>query len=453
MANLTHRFLAAVIVSGLAALSFGAGLRFSSAEEPTGPDLSELRDAVKAASKRGGNVEEIARALEALEKSVGKDWKAPAPGSTVAAPPELVALRNAVEAAARKGEDVEEIRTHLGRLEKALTGQELARPKPLPQPADPADPKPRPVPPPFAQALPVFPEFPAMPRVRGVDRELLQKAQELRTKALELLAKEPTDAEALKLLQEAQELMLKALAGLGGRGRLVDPLQILPEFGPGRAPERFRLGIRMERLSPITAEQLNLDGQGVAITAVIPGSVADKIGLKPNDIVIEFAGKPVSDDPEHLADRVSAVKAGDKVDLVVLRKGKRVEFKAVELPAAAEADPRQPGDIAPQPLLPELPLFPKPLNGFGGGNAFGGNANSVSVSVINGRFTIKAVQDGVKYTLTGDTAGDGDGPRVEKIVISDGDKKTIEVKSLAEVPDDYKATVERLLKSVSIRRR
>lgn len=417
-----------------AVLTIGLGVRLSSAEEPAKPDLSELRDAVRSASKRGANVDEIGRALDALEKKLGQGWKAPGPKDPP--PTELQALRDAVEAAGRKGEDVDEIRKQLAAVEKALIGRVLDQPKP-PPPAVAKEPRVRPrIPdlPPLAGIGPAFPDLPVPLGVRGPNRELLQKAEKLRAKALELMGKDATDEEAMKLLQEAQELMLQALGA---------NFDLFGGFGPlgARQPERFRLGVRVERLAPITAEQLNLEGKGVAIASVIPGSVADTIGLKANDIVLEFAGKPLSDDPQDLIDRVNAVKAGEKVDLVVLRKGKRLEFKGVELPEPAP-DP-QDDDV--------FPLFP-PLGGFGGLGGFGAggfgdaSGNSVSVSVVNGRFTINAIQNNVKYLIVGELAEDG--PQAEKISITPRDGKAIEAKELKEVPEDYRPTVERLLKSI-----
>jgi hypothetical protein len=95
------------------------------------PDLSELRDAVKAAEKRGDNVREVAAALAALDRALAKNFK---PGE---APPELTALREAVELAGRKGENVEAIRGELAVVEKVVAGQSYVRPKPPPPPEPP----------------------------------------------------------------------------------------------------------------------------------------------------------------------------------------------------------------------------------------------------------------------------------------------------------------------------
>src|SRR6188472_2841431 len=94
-----QRWLAAATVLAFAALCIGAGVRFSTADEPKATELADLRDAVTAASKRGDNVDEIAKSLDALDKLLAKGWK-PEAGKKTDPPAELTAVRNAVEAAA-----------------------------------------------------------------------------------------------------------------------------------------------------------------------------------------------------------------------------------------------------------------------------------------------------------------------------------------------------------------
>jgi hypothetical protein len=102
----------------IAALVCAAAVR---ADAPKA-DLSDLKDAVRAADKRGANVEPIKGALAALEKALAK-------GAAETAPPELAALRETVEAALKKGENVGGISDELGAVEKALTGKAFERPK------------------------------------------------------------------------------------------------------------------------------------------------------------------------------------------------------------------------------------------------------------------------------------------------------------------------------------
>jgi hypothetical protein len=232
-------FLALFAATGLAS--------FATADEPKGPDLSDLRDAVKAASKRGENVSEIAKALNALEKFVARGWAGPKSG-TISAPPELTALRDAVETALKKGENVEAISKELQAVEKAMTGQAFVRPDPQPP---------------------------------------------------------------------------------------VDPPAIQPAPGYGR----------------------------------------------PN---------------------------------IVIRGGR--------------------GEMV--------------LNGMQLG---GRDGVSMSITINNDNFTLKASHNGVQYALSGTLAADG--PALDKVTITDGEKKPMEFKNLKDVPEDYKPTVEKLLNNISFRRR
>lgn len=251
MFTLGHRLVAAVAIVGSALLFMGVAVTLSNADEPRATELNELRDAINAAAKRGENVDEIRKAFDALQKSLGNGFTAPEPGKTSEPSPELAALRDTVEAAARKGENVEEIRKQLETVEKALTGKILAKPKPLP-PVDP------PVDPPFNPKVRPQP-FPMMPG-NGIDPQAIQKAQEMTRKASEMLLKNPDDPEAKKLLAEAKEMMLKAL--LAKRPAAVgQPPMIVPDFFGGRdfnggrmGGDRFRLGVRMERVSELAAD-------------------------------------------------------------------------------------------------------------------------------------------------------------------------------------------------------
>jgi serine protease Do len=93
--------------------------------------------------------------------------------------------------------------------------------------------------------------------------------------------------------------------------------------------ERGYLGIWYEELTPESASTLGLDEdtKGVAIADVLKDSAAEKAGLKRYDVIIELDGKSVEDGNEFL-NRVSMLKPGTKVKIVVLRDGKRKTFTA-----------------------------------------------------------------------------------------------------------------------------
>jgi serine protease Do len=441
------RWIAAATVLAFAALGIGAGVRLSTADEPKAAELADLRDAVTAASKRGDNVDDIAKSLDALDKFLAKGFK-PEAGKKTDPPAELMTLRSAVEAAARKGENVDDIRKQLEAVEMKLVGRVLVAPKPAPPPlGDPPPARPEFPNRRFPNDFPAFPAFPAPDLNRnfggGIDRDALQKSMTLRMKALEALMKDPNDPKALEMAQEATQEMLKAMQG--GRGGIMMPDLLLPELGGGfaRAGDRFRLGIRMEKLTPIVVDQLGLEaGRGIAITDVIADSAAAKAGFKPHDIVLEFAGKPVSDQPEEFNRQVAAVKAGEKVDAVVLRKGKKVELKGIELPAGdreiarpARRIPQPRFDVKPLPLPNLLPdLAPR-----------AGGGNGLSATITNGNFTIKSVQDGVTYSLQGTT--ENGTPKLGEVTI-EADGKVTKADSLDKVPAEYRPAVEKLLKTI-----
>lgn len=351
--------------AGLCAVALAFATMPARAADPKAVDLAALRDAVETAAKKGENVGDIRSALEALEKAA----------PTAAAgrvPRELQAVRDAVEAAARKGENVERVAQELAKVETAVAGRVLAPVKPEPKPEP--RPQPRPEPNPF-DLLP-------LPNVNiaggGIDVATFNKAMDLRRRAVELMLKDPNDPAALKEAQklqtEAAEMLMKVAGGLnaGGGGIAIGGIGAMPAF-PGfdpiaRVPDRARLGIRLERVAPLAAEQLGLaPNTGIAVTLVAPNSAAEKAGLKVHDIILEFGGKAVTDDTDEFVRRVNAVKAGEKVDVLLLRKGKKVEVKGMELAAAAMIPnvvrPVKPLDATALPVdpIPKAPVVPNPL--------------------------------------------------------------------------------------------
>ena len=95
----------------------------------------------------------------------------------------------------------------------------------------------------------------------------------------------------------------------------------------GGSVERGFLGIGFKDIDPEFAKALDLDTdtKGVVIQNVIEESAADKAGLKRYDVIIEFEGQPVEKSNEFL-NRVAMLSPDTKVDLVVLRDGKRKDF-------------------------------------------------------------------------------------------------------------------------------
>lgn len=70
---------------------------------------------------------------------------------------------------------------------------------------------------------------------------------------------------------------------------------------------------------------------GVLVEDVTPGGAAEKAGVMPKDVVIEIAGKPVKDINAYMTIMASQ-KAGTEIDIVVVRKAKKVTVKVTPLP-------------------------------------------------------------------------------------------------------------------------
>ena len=114
----------------------------------------------------------------------------------------------------------------------------------------------------------------------------------------------------------------------------------------GGSVARGYLGIWLEDLAEYaTALDLDKDTKGALIKDVIEGSVADKAGLKRYDVVVEFDGQTVEKSNQFL-NRVAMLSPDTKVEVVVLRDGKRKTFniKLGKRPPEAEIRGNLPAD-------------------------------------------------------------------------------------------------------------
>jgi serine protease Do len=91
---------------------------------------------------------------------------------------------------------------------------------------------------------------------------------------------------------------------------------------------RGYLGVNFDKLSPKLAKSLGLaSDKGVIVTHVEKGSPADKAGLKIEDVIVQFDGKPVNAETD-LPKVVAGTPVGKKVQIVVFRKAKRLVLSA-----------------------------------------------------------------------------------------------------------------------------
>lgn len=86
------------------------------------------------------------------------------------------------------------------------------------------------------------------------------------------------------------------------------------------------LGIRLVEMNETLAEGLGLDVKsGILVQDVMPDQPAGTAGIDRGDVIVEFDGKPVSDDTEFRL-RVGNTPPGTTVPVVVVRDGKRKSF-------------------------------------------------------------------------------------------------------------------------------
>jgi serine protease DegQ len=98
-----------------------------------------------------------------------------------------------------------------------------------------------------------------------------------------------------------------------------DVVNHIVEFGNAH---RANVGMSYQDLNPtlLCERRLSSTVSGPIITKIDVGSAAERAGLRVGDVVIQLAGKPVSNAPE-LRKRLQLVWAGDATELTVSRNG------------------------------------------------------------------------------------------------------------------------------------
>jgi len=92
----------------------------------------------------------------------------------------------------------------------------------------------------------------------------------------------------------------------------------------GRFPAKPFLGVQYQIISRQTAI-LNDVPQGALIIDVVDGSPAQKVGIKPDDIITKIDGESINSE-NSLADAISKKQVGDKVAVEIWRDGETLKF-------------------------------------------------------------------------------------------------------------------------------
>ncbi len=260
---------------------------------------------------------------------------------------DIATLKAQLNEALKKGDDAE-VERLFDALERAQRGlPSLPDAKPVPKPEI----KPAPAPMPEVKPVPA----------REPDRieapkplDLGQRFQDEMRKSEELLRKfenrnlpENNDDRTRRAMLDNMrnlEMLMKLMQQNQGNVLPVDPAELfqgIPGLAPfpgfpndpfGRNNDQPRLGVGIEKITPILIEQLNLpQDAGLVVNAIQPNSPAEKAGLKTNDILLQFGGKDVPADTTKFQEMVRNTKAGEKIEAVIMRKGQKETIKGIEL--------------------------------------------------------------------------------------------------------------------------
>jgi hypothetical protein len=277
----------------------------------------------------------------------------------------------------------------------------------------------------------------------NVDVEELLKSLQGAGKLDEKQAKE-----LRKRLEEAQKRMQEAFKKFEGFQGLegLEALQRLPQMGglfqgkfrPGMAGlgrSHARLGVGVQPPSETLADQLDLPkGQGLVLREVGPNSAAAKAGLKPHDILLELAGKTVSNNPAEFVKQVKDIPADKPVNAVVLRKGKKETIKGLKLPEAkAERGGLGGGQF--RNVVPKFEFNFQPPNA-------DGKFSMTSLRRNGDEFTATQREAGASVTVRGRI--EKGKANVSQISVREGGAVK-EYAALDKVPEKYKARVKDLV--------
>lgn len=96
--------------------------------------------------------------------------------------------------------------------------------------------------------------------------------------------------------------------------------------------DRAWMGVQLAELTPELADGFGVKGnQGVVVQEVLKDQPAERAGLRRGDVIVEYEGQPVTD-LQKFRIRVADTPSGTKVNVVVLRDGRRVPLQVTLSP-------------------------------------------------------------------------------------------------------------------------
>lgn len=177
--------------------------------------------------------------------------------------------------------------------------------------------------------------------VRDGSRRTLRAELAERKNGFRMLAPEGLDEKMELLNEKLKNLKIPDVEGLA-------PLRELRFWGGGP-----RLGVELVSTTPELRRYLGASSEaGVLVGRVLPGTPAEKAGIKVGDVIVSIDGAPV----EGAGDIVEAIseKAGKPVVVELVRDRRTVKVTAT-LPEASDDAPRGPRAWAPAPPAPPAP--------------------------------------------------------------------------------------------------
>lgn len=84
-----------------------------------------------------------------------------------------------------------------------------------------------------------------------------------------------------------------------------------------------QFGVSMAAPPSCLNSQLNLEGRGILVTKVVPGSSAETLGLRNDDVIVDYDGRVVTDG-EWVRSQFASWRTDSRPKIIVLRQGSRV---------------------------------------------------------------------------------------------------------------------------------